>query len=430
MENDQLSIAAREFVEQMQGSWNHEDWQSFLNYLADKGISVSEDEAGELLEKEKTDFWKRREDESSVSSSDSGNSGSSDALPSEESVSHIDSAIEVAERKEQPASPDTKKGDGLKEKLTSGAKTAKERIGTAYSSIKKMVLDASAKMRKAEKEGIEKLPEAMKDEVISVKEGIANSVNAAPKSEKKGFLKTGISGFDSLLSKGIPKGISLLLVGGPGCGKTTFGLQLLAQAAKRGEKCIYMSFEEKEEQLASHLENFGFDPKRMIADGNLVIKRYDPFIISQSVEALLAEARGELLIKIDKIEQFIPKGFVPDMIVLDSLSAVAAAFAGKKDGYRIYIEQLFRSLERTGATSFLITETSSNLKSYESRVEEFLADGVISFYNIRKGSIRVKALEILKIRGVNFRKKIVPFDIIEGAGLEVYPMEEIFTKKM
>ena len=42
----------------------------------------------------------------------------------------------------------------------------------------------------------------------------------------------------------------------------------------------------------------------------------------------------------------IPWGFKPDIIVLDSLTAVASAFTGKEDSYRIYIEQLFRFFER------------------------------------------------------------------------------------
>lgn len=252
------------------------------------------------------------------------------------------------------------------------------------------------------------------------------SKDATPR--KEGFLNTSIPGFDSMLSKGIPRGISVLLMGGPGCGKTTFGLHLLSEAAKKGEKCLYMSFEEKESQLESHMKNYGFPVEELTASGNLMIKRYDPFKISQSVEALLAEARGELLIKIDKVKQYIPENFNPDIIILDSLSAVSAAFAGRKDGYRIYIEQLFRSLEETGATTFLITENSASLKKSESQVEEFLADGIISFYNLRIKNTRVKAMEILKLRGVNFKKKIVPFEITEGIGFEVYPMEEIFRK--
>jgi KaiC/GvpD/RAD55 family RecA-like ATPase len=242
-------------------------------------------------------------------------------------------------------------------------------------------------------------------------------------------LKTGILGFDELIETGgIPRKHSVLVSGGPGSGKTTFCLQLLANGALNGEKCIYISFEESPERLKGHLRNFGFKPEDLESGGNLVIKRVDPFDISRSVEALLAKARGELLIEIDEIEGLIPKGFVPDRIVLDSLSAVSAAFAGREEGYRIYIEQLFKALEKIGATSFLITEMHLDMNKFSgSGVEEFLSDGVIVFYNIRKGNVRVSATEIIKMRSVPHKKRIVPFNITPGKGMEVFPTEEIFV---
>ncbi len=243
------------------------------------------------------------------------------------------------------------------------------------------------------------------------------------------FMETGVPGFDDLIdNKGIPKGTSVLVSGGPGSGKTTFCLQTLAHGASKGEKCIYLSFEESSERLKGHMRNYGWDPEQLEKSGNLVIKRMDPFEISRSVEALLAKARGELLIEIDEIEGLIPKGFHPDRIVLDSLSAVSAAFAGREEGYRIYIEQLFKSLEKLGATSFLITEINSDMSRFSrTGVEEFLSDGVICFYNMRRGNIRVSATEIIKLRGAAHKKKIVPFSIVSGKGIEVYPMEEIFV---
>ena len=250
-------------------------------------------------------------------------------------------------------------------------------------------------------------------------------------SVKEPVLKTGIPGFDDLIELGgIPKGVSILVSGGPGSGKTTFCIQTAAYGASIGEKSIYLSFEESEERLKLHLKDFGWNPNELVNSGNLIIKRMDPFEISRSVEALLAKARGELLIEIDEIDGLIPKDFKPDRIVLDSLSAVAAAFAGREEGYRVYIEQLFKALEKIGATTFLITEINLDMNQYSrSGVEEFLSDGVIAFYNIRKGNIRVSAVEIVKLRGAAHKKRIVPFSMVQGKGIEVYPSEEIFVEK-
>jgi len=245
------------------------------------------------------------------------------------------------------------------------------------------------------------------------------------KAHKGKWVNVGIPGFDDLLDKGIPKGTTTLICGGPGSGKTIFALQTLSFGATNGEKCVYMTFEESEGRLRNHMRDFGWDAEKLEKKGNLLIKRYDPFAITRQVEALLEKSKGELLIDVSPI--LFPKDFKPDRVVIDSLSAIAAAFVGKEDTYRIYIEQLFRLLEQIGATSFLITEsTQIPIKLTSSGVEEFLADGVVVLYNIQRENIRESAIEILKLRGAGFQKKMVAMEIKGGVGIIVYPKQEVF----
>ncbi len=245
------------------------------------------------------------------------------------------------------------------------------------------------------------------------------------KGKKREFVRTGIEGFDELFEYGIPKGSSILIAGGTGSGKTILCLQIVANAARAGEKCLYMSFEESEERLKQHMEDFGWDPDELEKKGNLVIKRVSSHDIARAVEALLAKERGELMIDIEPV--ILPKGFKPDRIVVDSLSAIASSFIGKERNYRSYIEQLFRYFETLGATSFLIAETEQTPKIFSpTGVEEFLADGVIVLYNIRKGDIRENAIEVLKLRGAKHLKKIVAMQIVDGKGIVVYPEQEVF----
>ncbi len=56
------------------------------------------------------------------------------------------------------------------------------------------------------------------------------------------FIKVGIPGFDELFERGLPRGISILICGGPGSGKTIYCLQTLYYGASSGEKCLFMSF--------------------------------------------------------------------------------------------------------------------------------------------------------------------------------------------
>ncbi len=238
------------------------------------------------------------------------------------------------------------------------------------------------------------------------------------------YVKSGIPGFDKLFEKGMSKGATVIFAGGAGSGKTIFGLQTLNYHASNGKKCFYMSFEESEEKLKQHMKDFGWDAGKLIEDGSLMIERYSPFDITRSVDAMLAKEKGELFIDIDPI--IIPKEFKPDFIVLDSLTAIASAFTGKEDSYRIYIEQLFRFFEKLGSTSFLITETKQIPEIFSTTgVEEFLADGVIVFYNLKHGNVRENAIEVLKMRGQKHQKKIVAMRIT-NKGIEVFPEQEIF----
>jgi len=243
-------------------------------------------------------------------------------------------------------------------------------------------------------------------------------------SEEINWVKLGVPGFDALITNGIPQGSAVLVSGGPGSGKTTFCLQVINEAAKAGTNCLYLTFEESPERLKQHMKNYGWNPDLLERNENLVIKKMHPYEISRSIEALLAKASGELEIELEQVEGIIPKGFAPKIILLDSLSAVASAFAGKEDGYRIYIDQLFGMFKEIGATSFLITEVEQDAKNYsKSGIEEFLADAVIVFYNIRNRDVRTSAIEVLKVRGTSHQKKIVPFKIISGKGIEIYPDE-------
>ena len=252
----------------------------------------------------------------------------------------------------------------------------------------------------------------LKDKKLKIKKG------------EKQYIFTGVPGFDDLLEEGIPKGAAVLIAGGAGSGKTIFCLQTLAYHASHGEKCFYMSFEESEKRLKEHMKDFGWDADKLIKSGKLKIQRYSPFEITRSVDAMLAKEKGELLIDLDPV--ILPKGFKPDFIVLDSLTAVASAFTGREDSYRIYIEQLFRFFEKMGATAFLITETKQIPEIFSTTgVEEFLADGVIVLYNIKRGNLRENAIEVLKLRGTKHQKKIVAMQIT-NKGIIVYPGQEVF----
>jgi circadian clock protein KaiC len=246
------------------------------------------------------------------------------------------------------------------------------------------------------------------------------------------FVSTGVPGFDALFKHGIPKGSSVLVAGGAGTGKTNFCLQILAHQASQGKKCYYIGFRESSERLIQRMEKFGWNPKKLMDSGNLKIKRfltseiyYYDKKVGNDFEAMMTKDVDPLLMELEPLAIVEGAGFKPDFIVFDSLTAVSSTFRGKEQSYRIYVEQLFRFFEKIGSTSFLITETKQIPEIFSpTGVEEFLADGVVVFYNIRRENGRENAIEILKMRDEKHQKKIVTMQITEK-GIKVYPKREI-----
>jgi len=144
------------------------------------------------------------------------------------------------------------------------------------------------------------------------------------------------------------------------------------------------------------MKSFGWDVKRYIEDGNLLIQKIDPLDILRMKFGSIggSGSAAEISYKIKPL--IIPKNFNPDFIVVDSLSAIVAVSTTKEKNYRVYLQELFGFFEETGATSFLITETEPIPTRYsDTGIEEFLADGIVVLYNIQKNEIRENAIEVL-----------------------------------
>lgn len=215
--------------------------------------------------------------------------------------------------------------------------------------------------------------------------------------------------FDELIADGgIERGSTILISGGTGTGKTTFCLQSLYYGALKGEGGIFISFEEEPKKIKKHMKkNFGWDFGKLEREGLIAILKFDPSKIARQVEESLLKKAGGLKIEYRKMR--LP--FLPDRIAIDSLSALSIAFEDE-EYYRKYIRELFESLEETNSVNFVITETEQNPKVYSrTGVEEFLADGVMVLYNLKKNGKRENALEILKLRSSKHIKNMVSYNI-------------------
>jgi KaiC/GvpD/RAD55 family RecA-like ATPase len=252
------------------------------------------------------------------------------------------------------------------------------------------------------------------------------------------FLPTRVSTFDDLISKkGIERGNTLLISGGCGVGKTIFSIQSMYNSALKGEKGVYITHGEGVSKIKRHMKsNFNWDIDELEDNGLMSIQKIDPFILAEdvtrilekqkrcsSIDVALFEEHDETMTLFDSNEVSIP--FTPDRIVLDSISALEAAFSNKEH-YRIYMQALIDALNEHESVNYLISETEQDPNMYSTTgIIEFVVDGVIVMYNIRKGVLRRKALEILKLRCSDHIKELVSY-MITDEGIKVLAGQPVF----
>lgn len=248
---------------------------------------------------------------------------------------------------------------------------------------------------------------------------------------------TGIPGLDEMLEGGLPRGYVVLLAGGPGSGKSTLAMQFLYKGVEQhNEAGIYITLEERPKDIIRNFSRYGWDLSKIKIIGLIPQKA----TLAESIKYVASYETPE---EESNILEFTPKKFSIDLvkdviirevkkidakrIVVDSIASLAAQLDNAFE-IRQEILGLVNLLNDLGATSLILTEMPHG-KEGISRfgVEEFMTQGVIALYNIKKGSERVRGLEILKMRGTNHSKRICMFDIT-NFGIVVYPSENLYRE--
>lgn len=244
---------------------------------------------------------------------------------------------------------------------------------------------------------------------------------------------TGIPGFDELVNGGFPEGRVILIVGGPGSGKTILASQFLYKGIYNyDENAIFVSLDESKEHYYSEMMGLGWDFGKAEKEEEFAF--IDATKMSRMAllrEKLLAESkslRGKQL-QVDKlVEEIQTKIDQIDAkrVALDTLATLFHRFPDPIER-RVAVVDLIESLSELRITTIITTELGRLTLDREVSVEEYLAHGVVLMQTLFSGGVTSRALQVVKMRGTKINPNLVPYTIDKN-GIEVFPDVTLFGR--
>ena len=240
--------------------------------------------------------------------------------------------------------------------------------------------------------------------------------------KSKTLLKTptGIKGLDEITGGGLPAGRPTLVCAAAGCGKTVMSVEFLVRGAiKYNEPGVFVTFEEKAEEITTNVASLGFDLDKLVRDKMLKIDyiHIDKSEIDETGEYDLDGLFIRLGHSIDSIGA--------KRIVLDTIESL---FSGLEDQaiLRAELRRLFNWLKEKGVTA-IITGEQGDGNITRQGLEEYVSDCVILLENRVINQISTRLLRIVKYRGSLHGTNEYPF-LIDEDGISVLPITSLLLQ--
>lgn len=215
---------------------------------------------------------------------------------------------------------------------------------------------------------------------------------------------TGIPRLDRLLDGGIYRSSCTLIAGEPGTGKTLLTSTIIQEACRRGEKAVYVSFEESDQAIIHNVRSAGLELEPYVKAGLL-------HFITAMPEATGAEEHLLNLIKaVDQVK--------PQHVVIDAISA-CSRMGGMQAAYE-YLMRALNLLKERGITIILINQTSGSKAQLElSGIGiSSMIDTVIFLSYVHGEGETNRTIQILKSRGSAHSNQIREC-VISDKGIEI-----------
>lgn len=251
----------------------------------------------------------------------------------------------------------------------------------------------------------------------------ATNIPSFKRKSETGLVKspTGINGLDEITLGGLPSGRPTLICGSAGCGKTLFSLEFLVRGATEfNEPGVFITFEEKAEELTANVVSLGFDLEKLQKEKKM---RIDYIHIDKSE----IEETGEY----DLEGLFIRLNHAIDSIgakrvVLDTIENLFTGLSNEGI-LRAELRRLFQWLKNKKVTAVITGERGEKTLTRQG-LEEYISDCVILLDHRVSNQISTRRLRIIKYRGSVHGTNEYPF-LIDEEGISVLPVTSLLLDK-
>jgi circadian clock protein KaiC len=224
-------------------------------------------------------------------------------------------------------------------------------------------------------------------------------------------VSTGIPSLDRMFKgAGFTRGSTVLASGTAGTGKTSLAAAFAIESCKRGERCLFLSYEESSGQLIQNMSSIGIRFKPSIKKGLLKIVSTRPSFFGLEMH----------LLEVYKIIA----DFKPQAVVIDPLTSLIGQ--GNQLELQSMLTRMIDLLKSTGITGFftsLVSSTAQNDTSGEIGVSSLIDTWiVVRELEENEGQRRIRGLYIVKSRGMDHSSDVHKLTLSDN-GIHLVPMD-------